>query len=1295
MNKKKLKLDLGCGQNCNVADIQLSRENLNCDHRWTFNGFQATCKLCDSTGTKFTGVDFVKCDGVDIVHDLTKFPYPLEDESVDEVFSAHFIEHLDGFERRKFMEEIWRILTPYGKVKFVHPYYKSVRAIQDYSHKFPPIAENSYFYWNRKWITDNKLEHYNIKCDFEVKNIFYIWQDGAWANKAEEARNFAIDKYWNVVADMVVELEKNPADKSIQWDKGVNNQKSNQPKKEKTIKQSIIIPTYNKCNQLLKPCIESIIQFTDLEETEIIVSANGCTDETREYVNGLNHPNIKLLWSNERLGYPKAVNAGIRFARGEYIIPLNNDTILLPQGKNDWINILKKPFLTDETVGLSAPMKTHSPSANRKFLIFFCVMIHRKVISKIGLLDESFGDGYGEDTAFCCEAEDAGFKVVQVPEDSEIYYAEKRMTGNFPIWHEGNVTFKDWKDGDKLLANNNRLLERYDRSKADYQKRLIDEKVSNNDWKASHNFDNTVVKKDNNDKSLFGEIGVERNIELMKRSLIGVLTDEQFIKTMNNELTDEEINVILDDENLKYEQLDGSQKTEDIPANGMTMIGLQRLNNIQECVSNIISGKIEGDLVEAGVWRGGACIFMAHLLKVSAEQHRNVYVCDSFEGLPKPSGVYPQDEYSEFHNSPLLMVSLETVLSNFNKYKLLDDNVKFVKGFFSETMTWGTFHSNKIALLRLDGDMYGSTMDVLVKLYDRVSVGGYIIVDDYALKPCKKAIDDFRNARNISDEIINIDETGVYWVKSKGNNDNDNGEKKSDMDFTGITTVDEDDVDISKALLCDGYMSETELLWLARNVKGKKICLELGSWHGRSARALADNLSEGSVLYCIDTFNGSKDEQSTWHQSAKWMDGDHAFYEFMQNNYDLVASGKIIPLRMSGDNASKLFAEKGIKLDFCFIDAGHTYEEVKSDLIHWIPLMKEGSLLCGHDYYHNGWEWVGVKNAVDSIVPNVKVADNASIWHTKTNSFLQEKLNHINKPKVYDCFPFFNELDILEMRFEELWDVVDRFIIVEATLTHGGMPKPLYFKDNLQRFSKYLSKVSHIVVDDYPALDSWSIERYQRDAIMRGLADCKDNDIIIMGDADEIPRAEVIKNYKIEQGLCCIRQSLYYYNFNCKAKQYWDWLRILPFSKMKTMTPCEVRYTVNYDLEKQVIHNGGWHLSYFADIDGIIEKIKASAHQEYNTPELTDRDSVAKAVTEGKDIFGRNLQYEIVSPLNHPSESEFGLPKSVYGNEDKYKQYFFLPTLKTPTPIIDTLDLDNTLDLDIRGYFFLMQNNGN
>ena len=143
------------------------------------------------------------------------------------------------------------------------------------------------------------------------------------------------------------------------------------------------------------------------------------------------------------------------------------------------------------------------------------------------------------------------------------------------------------------------------------------------------------------------------------------------------------------------------------------------------------------------------------------------------------------------------------------------------------------------------------------------------------------------------------------------------------------------------------------------------------------------------------------------------------------------------------------------------------------------------------------------------------------------------------------------------------------------------------------------------------------------------------------------------------------------------------------------MTPCEVRYTVNYDLEKQVIHNGGWHLSYFADIDGIIEKIKASAHQEYNTPELTDRDSVAKAVTEGKDIFGRNLQYEIVSPLNHPSESEFGLPKSVYGNEDKYKQYFFLPTLKTPTPIIDTLDLDNTLDLDIRGYFFLMQNNGN
>lgn len=187
--QKLIALDLGCGQSKVPADF-----------------FEQNMQIKIN---KVIGVDFVKGDGIDVVHDLTKIPFPFKDNSVDAIFSSHFIEHLDGFERAKFMDECYRILKMGGKMRFVHPYYKSVRAVQDFSHKFPPIAEYSYLYWDRGWREANKLTHgnYNLKCDFEF-SVFYTWQDNIWANKNEETRNFAVNHYFNVVADMVVDLKK-------------------------------------------------------------------------------------------------------------------------------------------------------------------------------------------------------------------------------------------------------------------------------------------------------------------------------------------------------------------------------------------------------------------------------------------------------------------------------------------------------------------------------------------------------------------------------------------------------------------------------------------------------------------------------------------------------------------------------------------------------------------------------------------------------------------------------------------------------------------------------------------------------------------------------------------------------------------------------------------------------------------------------------------------------------------------------------------------------------------------------
>jgi predicted SAM-dependent methyltransferase len=180
-------VDLGCGQA--KATIDFFRDTLHV------------------TPTKVIGLDIADCEGVDIIHDLTVFPYPIEDESVDAIFSSHFVEHLDGFERMKFFDECHRIMKKGAKMRVVHPYYKSVRAVQDPTHKFPPIAENSYLYWDKNWREANKLDHYPIKCDFEF-SIYYTWQDGTIANKNEETRNFSIDKYWNIVADLMVDLKK-------------------------------------------------------------------------------------------------------------------------------------------------------------------------------------------------------------------------------------------------------------------------------------------------------------------------------------------------------------------------------------------------------------------------------------------------------------------------------------------------------------------------------------------------------------------------------------------------------------------------------------------------------------------------------------------------------------------------------------------------------------------------------------------------------------------------------------------------------------------------------------------------------------------------------------------------------------------------------------------------------------------------------------------------------------------------------------------------------------------------------
>jgi O-methyltransferase len=173
---------------------------------------------------------------------------------------------------------------------------------------------------------------------------------------------------------------------------------------------------------------------------------------------------------------------------------------------------------------------------------------------------------------------------------------------------------------------------------------------------------------------------------------------------------------------------------------------------------------VPGDLIETGVWRGGATIFMRGILAAYGDTTRTVWVADSFQGLPKPSGRYGADRNNILWRFPELAVGEAEVRANFARYDLLDDQVRFLKGLFQDTLREAPIE--QLAVARLDGDMYESTIVALEALYPRLSVGGYLIVDDYgAFVPCRKAVDDYRREHGIDEPLVQIDWSGVYWQR--------------------------------------------------------------------------------------------------------------------------------------------------------------------------------------------------------------------------------------------------------------------------------------------------------------------------------------------------------------------------------------------------------------------------------------------------------------------------------------------------------------------------------------------------
>jgi O-methyltransferase len=201
----------------------------------------------------------------------------------------------------------------------------------------------------------------------------------------------------------------------------------------------------------------------------------------------------------------------------------------------------------------------------------------------------------------------------------------------------------------------------------------------------------------------------------------------------------------------------------DWPPAAETMVGAKRLDNVRHCAVTAVEEDIPGDFIETGVWRGGVTILLRGVLAALGDASRDVWVADSFEGLPVPDvDLHPADAGLDWSGVETLKVDVDSVRENFARYDLLDDRVRFLVGWFADTLPVAPI--DQLALLRLDGDLYGSTLDALDALYPKVSPGGFVIVDDYGgWESCRRAVDDYRASHGIDAPIEQVDWTGVWW----------------------------------------------------------------------------------------------------------------------------------------------------------------------------------------------------------------------------------------------------------------------------------------------------------------------------------------------------------------------------------------------------------------------------------------------------------------------------------------------------------------------------------------------------
>jgi len=1229
--------------------------------------------------------------------DVRHLDYP--DNSVDEIAAFHLFEHFSCFQANDILKEWNRVLVPGGKLIL----------------ELPDILELC-----RNFEKSNKNERYTLL------NCIY----GTTVYDPNVSNPHLFGWYEEILKDHLISnnfTKVSKLDPVFKWHWGYNMRieayKPVNHNISQKVKYSIVIPTYNHLHDCLVPCLESIKKYTDLSNIEVIVVANGCTDGTEEYVNKLGHP-FKVIVMPDAAGYIKPTNAGIKESSGEYIILLNNDAWV---SKDTWLSLLEEPFKGDSKVGITGVKKSWLDEAQGEYILFFCVMIKREVFDNIGILDENFGEGYYEDVDFSIRARNAGYNIVQVPHNVEYNTEFTKIDEKFdifPIRHCGGATFSRIYGDTTEREKQNLPLLKNERTKSslDY-------------LKAKHNFKSTIERKYTEYKDTPSDINehlpilklyaqqcehitefgvrevvstwgllagmpktmvsydlrscpkIEFAIDAAKREQIKLSFIQGDTSKINIENTDllfidtyHSYSHLLTELNLHASKVSKyiimhDTKTFDhksVSGDGLSL-------SFDESVNKGLKDAIEEFLINNTQWKikeiyennnGLTILENVNLVNKDSLDYRYKQACqdtssDINEHLPilkryaeicdhvtefgvrhgqstlaflsaKPKRLISYDWHKEDEVDKLIDLAREENIDfRFIQKDVLEADIEPTDLLFIDTI-------HCYDQLKSELKLHTGKVKKYIILHDTVFHAEEGMQGDYyggwpggPGTGLKRAIDEF------------LDSNKNWRIKEHLTNNN------------GMTVLER----INDKELPDGWFSDLDIdLYreYVSKVPDGGIIIEIGNWKGRSLCSLADIIKAKKLkVYAVDTFKGG----TTHAEEAKKSD----IYQEFINNIDRFGLNEYLTIfRTESVSAASMLANNCA--DLIFIDASHDYESVKNDISAWLPKLKSNGIIGGHDYPY----CADVKKAVDEIFGE-EVKSYSSSWYVEKG---------VRRSKIYDCFMFFNELDILELRFNELYNTVDYFVIVESRFTHSGLPKPLYFAENLSRFEQFLPKVRHVVIDEFPPGDSYSNETFQRNAIKRGLVDCHDDDIIIMTDADEIPKASVIDKYRPSMGLTCLHLRLFCYKLNYEVLDGWYKARIFPYSEAKNCDIDSFRTTRDYDF-KHTIQNAGWHFSFIGDKEFIKQKITSYVHTELNIPQFNNDDNIIHSLENATDLYHRGIQYTIV-------DIDDSYPLYLLCNMEYYdkKGYIYhksqpqiVPQQKTQRKVYDCFTFFNELDL--------------